>query len=58
MRNFVAVLLAGCAEYEDVYLKGYADGREARTGIAAWVAFYNPASLRPSRYVVEEKRFC
>jgi putative transposase len=28
-------------KYEDVYLKGYADGREARTGIAAWVAFYN-----------------
>jgi putative transposase len=28
-------------KYEDVYLKGYADGREARAGIAAWVAFYN-----------------
>src|SRR6267154_4341657 len=28
-------------KYEDIYLKGYADGREARTGIAAWVAFYN-----------------
>jgi putative transposase len=22
-------------------LKGYADGREARAGIAAWIAFYN-----------------
>jgi putative transposase len=28
-------------KHEDVYLKGYADGREARTGIAAWIAFYN-----------------
>jgi putative transposase len=28
-------------KYEDIYLKGYADGREARVGIAAWVAFYN-----------------
>ena len=23
-------------KYEDVYLKGYADGREARAGIAGW----------------------
>jgi putative transposase len=28
-------------KYEEVYLKGYVDGREARTGIAAWFAFYN-----------------
>jgi putative transposase len=28
-------------KYEDVYLKGYADGREAVRGIADWVAFYN-----------------
>ena len=28
-------------KYEDVYLKGYADGREARAGIAEWLAFYN-----------------
>jgi putative transposase len=28
-------------KYEDIYLKGYADGREARTGIGAWFAFYN-----------------
>lgn len=26
---------------EDVYLKAYADGREARAGIAAWITFYN-----------------
>ena len=28
-------------KYEDVPLKGYADGREARAGIAAWIRFYN-----------------
>ena len=28
-------------KYEDVYLKGYADGGEAARGIAAWIAFYN-----------------
>jgi putative transposase len=28
-------------KYEDVYLKGYADGREARAGITEWLAFYN-----------------
>jgi len=28
-------------KYEDIYLKGYADGREAKAGIASWVAFYN-----------------
>ena len=27
--------------YEDVYLKGYADGREAARDIAEWIAFYN-----------------
>jgi putative transposase len=28
-------------KYEDVYLKGYANGHEARRGIAEWIAFYN-----------------
>jgi putative transposase len=28
-------------KYAEVYLKGYADGREARAGIGAWIAFYN-----------------
>ena len=28
-------------KYEDVYLKGYADGRDAAHGIAEWIAFYN-----------------
>ena len=28
-------------KHEAIYLKGYADGREAYSGIAAWFAFYN-----------------
>jgi putative transposase len=32
-------------KYEDIYLKGYADGREAKAGIANWVAFYNEHRL-------------
>lgn len=28
-------------KYEEVYLKGYADAREARAGIACWFSFYN-----------------
>jgi putative transposase len=26
-------------KYEDIYLKGYADGREARAGIGEWLPF-------------------
>lgn len=32
-------------KYEDIYLKGYADGREARAGIGEWIEFYN--EIRP-----------
>jgi putative transposase len=28
-------------KHEDIYLKGYVDGREAHSGVAAWFAFYN-----------------
>ena len=28
-------------KHEDVYLKGYADGLEAKAGIAEWIGFYN-----------------
>jgi putative transposase len=28
-------------KHEDIYLKRYADDREAREGIARWIAFYN-----------------
>ncbi|MGH7002076.1 MAG: hypothetical protein ACREEA_11280 [Stellaceae bacterium] len=32
-------------EYEDIYIKGYADGREAHAGIGASFAFYNERRL-------------
>ena len=32
-------------KHEDVYLKGYADGHEARIGVAAWMEFYNERRL-------------
>ena len=32
-------------KHEDIYLKGYADGREAKSGIANWIAFYNDRRL-------------
>jgi putative transposase len=38
-------------KYEDVYLKGYADGREAARGIADWIAFYN--EMRPHRALAD-----
>ena len=37
-------------KYEDVYLKGYADGRDAKAGIAAWIAFYNLQRPHPVSY--------
>src|SRR5260221_3795073 len=41
MDNVFIERLRRSLKYEDVYLKGYADGREARAGIASWMAFYN-----------------
>ena len=32
-------------KHEDIYLRGYADGREAKAGIANWFAFYNDRRL-------------
>ena len=37
-------------KYEEVYLKAYTDGHEARAGIAAWFAFYN--GIRPHQALV------
>ena len=36
-------------KHEDIYLKGYADGREAHIGIASWFAFTTPASSSGAR---------
>jgi len=41
MDNVFIERLWRSVKYEDIYLKGYADGREAKAGIGAWVAFYN-----------------
>ena len=38
-------------KYEDVYLKGYADGREAKAGIGDWIAFYN--TVRPHQALAD-----
>jgi len=45
-------------KYEDIYLKGYTDGREARAGIGTWIAFYNSASQDPSVYAIDVNKFC
>jgi putative transposase len=42
-------------KYEDIYLKGYADGREARAGIGVWIAFYNGS--RPHQALVTARRW-
>ena len=33
-------------KHKDVYLKDYADGRDARVGIAAWIVFCKDPRLR------------
>ena len=44
-------------KYEEVYLRAYASVSEARASIGRYLGFYNPASLHPSFYAVEVKRF-
>jgi putative transposase len=41
MDNIFIERLWRSLKYEEVHLKAYADGREARAGIGAWMAFYN-----------------
>jgi putative transposase len=48
-------------KYEDIYLKGYTDGRQAKTGIGAWFAFYNarrPHQGLGNRTPIEVCRHC
>jgi putative transposase len=45
MDNIFVERLWRSIKYEEVHLKAYADGREARAGIGAWMSFYN--SRRP-----------
>src|SRR6202051_4991389 len=41
MDNIFIERLWRSLKYEEIYLKHYADGREARAGIEHWIAFYN-----------------
>ena len=41
MDNIFIERLWRSLKYEEVYLKGYADAVEARSGIANWISFYN-----------------
>jgi putative transposase len=41
MDNIFIERLWRSIKYEEVHLKAYADGREARAGIASWMTFYN-----------------
>jgi putative transposase len=58
MDNIFVERLWRSLKYEEVYLNACASVAEARTGIGAWLGFYNPALSHLSRYVVEETRFC
>jgi putative transposase len=46
MDNVVIERLRRSLEREDVYLKGYADGIEARAATGEWIALYNERRLR------------
>ena len=41
MDNIFIERLSRSIKYEEVHLKAYADGREARAGIGSWMTFYN-----------------
>jgi putative transposase len=41
MDNVFVERLWRSLKHEDIYLKGYADGCEARYGISSWITFYN-----------------
>jgi hypothetical protein len=43
------LLLWQSLKYEDLYLKGYADGLEAKIGIVRWVAFYKRSKEASTR---------
>jgi putative transposase len=45
MDNVFIERLWRALKYEDVYLKGYADGREAKAGISDWITPYNERRL-------------
>jgi hypothetical protein len=32
-------------KHEDIYLRGYADGHEAKSGIASWITFFTSTAF-------------
>jgi hypothetical protein len=44
-------------KYEEVYLNAYATVAEAKTGIGAWLGFYNPASSHHLSIRLNKKDF-
>jgi transposase-like protein len=44
MDNVFVERLWRSLKHEDIYLKGYADGREARAGISLWMTFTTPGA--------------
>ena len=45
-------------KYEWVYLRPTSNGFEQERSLGEFFDWYNPASLHPSLYAIEEKRFC
>ncbi len=45
MDNLFIERLWRSLKHEDIYLKGYADGRDAKAGISSWMVFYNGRRL-------------
>jgi hypothetical protein len=45
-------------KHEWVYLRPAVNGIEQKHSLAEFFDWYNPASSHPSRYAIEEKRFC
>jgi putative transposase len=45
-------------KHEWVYLRPATNGIEQKRSLAEFFDWYNPASLDPSLYIIEEKRFC
>ncbi|UPK16081.1 IS3 family transposase (plasmid) [Bradyrhizobium sp. 155] len=43
-------------KHEDIYLMRYADGREAKAGIANWIAFYNDRRLHQATAIARQWR--
>jgi putative transposase len=56
MDNIFIERLWRSLKYEAVYLHEMTDGFAAERVIGTWIDFYNRASWRPSRYVIEENR--